>query len=684
MVFHEEETEPLATKPVDKEKEAPSRREEAAVVNEGESVNEDTQAVNEADQQQPTFSSQHINSTKTEYDENPLLSINKPTSAPHNTPVQSLPNSPGSTDNKDRDLKLSGPSASSQTITSSLPYLPPPPVPVSASRPDAAEGGTEPPNRDHVVSPSSGSNATTATNNTATVSTSANGNDPKQEEESESPISIINRRNIFATSDSRSSSASKQVAGPPAKEPLKTNAEERSSSDSSSQGGVAPQSFYFDKDRSVTDPHVKHETNDQKINISNWRQGADTYSLMEGATPTANSSAGGNGSNNSNSNNDDNNSNNSNTNSNGNSNEDEGEGEDGEEHADNEARSRSNSRSSQRGSETNGPARIANGLDSSPNAANNDDDNYVPPPPPRYINSKLDDIRSRLLLNPRTVSPRSEEDMDKTHAAAVLSNMRSSPFRLSDRPASLSSSRPGSSSFSGKGYARPVIRIHHREEPSGDQDDNAVLDDEEEEDDDEEEDENGNERIRHSSTSRAVPAPVPARRKEVTWNKNGKRVSRRLSAPETRRTKTKKIKVEPGKEALSVRSRDSSVPRSGPNGEEIDETYSSHEVMENEEEEEEEDYEDGKNGSKGQSKKNAMGSRSRTGCWICRLRKKKCTEERPRCYNCDRLNLDCFYDVIKPDFVSNPQKKQMKLEEIKKKTKEAKRNAMRKKPGANP
>ncbi|CAR26929.1 hypothetical protein ZYGR_0I02010 [Zygosaccharomyces rouxii] len=650
MVSHEEETEPLVTKPVDKEEEAPSRREEAAVVKEGKSTNEDKPVTTETDpQQQQGFSSQHIHSIKTEYDENPLLSINKPTSAPHNTPVQSPPTSPGSGINKDKDNKLSTASTTSQTISSSLPRLPPLPVPVSASRPDATDGGTEPPNIDHVVSPGSNNGAA----DTATAS-AGTGTEEKQEEEGDSPISIINRRNIFATSDSRSSSASKQVAGPPAKEHLKTNSEEgnSSSSNSNSQGGVAPQSFYFDKDRSVTDPHVKHESNDQKINISNWRHGADNYSLIEGANSNTNVNESG-----------------------GNSNEGEGEG--------SGDRSRSNSRSSPRGSETNGPAKISNGLNSSPHATNDDDDNYVPPPPPRYINSKLDDIRSRLLLNPRTVSPRSDEDMDKTHAAAVLSNMRSSPFRLSDRPASLSSSRPGSSSFSGKGYARPVIRIHHREEPSGDQDDNAVLDDDDEEEEDEEdEDENGNERLRHSSTSRVVPAPTPARRKEVTWNKNGKRVSRRLSAPETRRTKTKKIKIEPGKDTTNARSRDSSIPRNGAHGEEVDDTYSSHEVMENEEEEEE--YEEGKNGNRGQSKKNSMGSRSRTGCWICRLRKKKCTEERPRCYNCDRLNLTCYYDVIKPDFVSNPQKKQMKLEEIKRKTKEAKRNAMRKKPGANP
>ena len=40
---------------------------------------------------------------------------------------------------------------------------------------------------------------------------------------------------------------------------------------------------------------------------------------------------------------------------------------------------------------------------------------------------------------------------------------------------------------------------------------------------------------------------------------------------------------------------------------------------------------------------------------------------------------DSFYDIVKPDFISDPAKKAAKLEEIKKKTKEAKRQAMKKK-----
>ena len=78
------------------------------------------------------------------------------------------------------------------------------------------------------------------------------------------------------------------------------------------------------------------------------------------------------------------------------------------------------------------------------------------------------------------------------------------------------------------------------------------------------------------------------------------------------------------------------------------------------------------------TKEGNVGTRSRKGCWICRLRKKKCTEDKPSCFNCRRLNLTCLYSDKKPDFIANPAKKSKKLDEIREKTKIAKRNAMRK------
>ncbi|KAI8674581.1 hypothetical protein NCS57_00356300 [Fusarium keratoplasticum] len=39
------------------------------------------------------------------------------------------------------------------------------------------------------------------------------------------------------------------------------------------------------------------------------------------------------------------------------------------------------------------------------------------------------------------------------------------------------------------------------------------------------------------------------------------------------------------------------------------------------------------------------GSRSKTGCWTCRLRRKKCDENKPACENCTSRNLECYgYD----------------------------------------
>ncbi|RMI99714.1 hypothetical protein CDV36_016026, partial [Fusarium kuroshium] len=39
------------------------------------------------------------------------------------------------------------------------------------------------------------------------------------------------------------------------------------------------------------------------------------------------------------------------------------------------------------------------------------------------------------------------------------------------------------------------------------------------------------------------------------------------------------------------------------------------------------------------------GSRTKTGCWTCRLRRKKCDENKPACSNCTSRNLECYgYD----------------------------------------
>lgn len=45
--------------------------------------------------------------------------------------------------------------------------------------------------------------------------------------------------------------------------------------------------------------------------------------------------------------------------------------------------------------------------------------------------------------------------------------------------------------------------------------------------------------------------------------------------------------------------------------------------------------------------------RSKQGCWTCRLRKKKCDEQRARCALCESLCLPCYGYGPKPDWMKN-------------------------------
>lgn len=40
--------------------------------------------------------------------------------------------------------------------------------------------------------------------------------------------------------------------------------------------------------------------------------------------------------------------------------------------------------------------------------------------------------------------------------------------------------------------------------------------------------------------------------------------------------------------------------------------------------------------------------RSRNGCWTCKRRKVRCNEQRPLCYHCERLNLECVWKDTAP------------------------------------
>lgn len=298
----------------------------------------------------------------------------------------------------------------------------------------------------------------------------------------------------------------------------------------------------------------------------------------------------------------------------------------------------------------------------------------TPIKPPRVINSKFDGMRTRLLNNPKKITPSSrrhsdEEDMMGT-AAAVLSNMRSSPFKFKiskDSISSASSSRPHSSSFSARSnnsiHSRPRLVVHKLKDFDT-KDESAIgsLSSTEEE-----------------STDHEQNSPKGT----VNWNKNGKRVStthietakvkiikndskyQPIASTNTLSYQQKKIVTQQHNDSTN---NDDEENRMEPLSEEtlkasITGAKNSFRVMS-----------DGKNVKNGN-----RSTRSRSGCWICRLRKKKCTEEKPSCVNCSRLNLTCYYDVKKPDFVSDPMKKAEKLKEIKKFTRAAKRSAMKKK-----
>ncbi|XDT39947.1 Zn(2)-C6 fungal-type DNA-binding domain profile [Nakaseomyces glabratus] len=366
------------------------------------------------------------------------------------------------------------------------------------------------------------------------------------------------------------------------------------------------------------------------------------------------------------------------------------------------------------------------------------DEGYVPPPPPKYINSKLDGLRSRLLLDPKEnkQTPRHDEDV-----AQVLSNMRSSPFspssnRLTPTSASSSSSSDkhhyhftstlSSSSILGRpllfrsensspDFGSPIGTENHidtSDEKSPNmisetkseisQNETSSLDDGEsskeaettvskpstdnittaesasetstgntvaengkdevvKSETDEIEDKEKAEKLTRfrSKIKEAERILREQKTRNITWIKSGKRINRESSThdssnssipkrlktePSTTIDKQRKIKLNkaPGADNKPPISAASKVKKEG-------------------------------------ERKRKPATRSRTGCWICRLRKKKCSEEKPACFNCQRLNLDCYYDAFKPDFVADPVVRKQKMDEIRMKTKEAKRQAMKKK-----
>lgn len=334
---------------------------------------------------------------------------------------------------------------------------------------------------------------------------------------------------------------------------------------------------------------------------------------------------------------------------------------------------------------------------------------------PKYFNTKFDELRNRVLLGSSNAFPKVESankypynstmvnptlnDQDSNvdaEAAAIISQMRSSPLPPFNEQFGSGNhdSRPNSSlsnqslqnnafnPFSKRLLPKPVLRVNQRP-LTGNQDELVIM---EEEDDDDDGYGDGD----YEMTEGGSKAP-----ETVAWNKNGKRrLSRRRSGPPHYQSQLTGIKNEIGDHPDTTaypaadisengmhikRSRSSSLSTEhtgllSPNSKHAKQLKFKESNYNNDV-----SNEQMVKSSDQIKKRNATGARSRTGCWICRLRKKKCTEEKPQCQNCVRLHLECFYDIVKPDFISDPAKKAAKLEEIKKKTKEAKRQAMKKK-----
>lgn len=382
------------------------------------------------------------------------------------------------------------------------------------------------------------------------------------------------------------------------------------------------------------------------------------------------------------------------------------------------------------------------------------------------LNVNLGGLKKKLLTNPHNITnslPNSinvippfglstttttNAEIDQLdNAAAVLSTLRSSPFKGSDRRSSSFSipfssynnsnhnnnnliminsnppsssgnkdfnsnsnpfttnnihnllslprtrSRPHSSSFSSalKNFTRPILRIHHKEKPSKikinkDNNSSALISSSDDTEDDE-----INKDKEIIEKDEIIKPPVTKKRKyqkrknrknakinkddTVTWNKNGKRIDKEIISSKTippmtqikrvkepivkkKRKSIKKIQAEAAEAAvLALHQLDPEkypLPANHPDAP--------------------------PKPKKPRTRRSSDGTpatRSRSGCWICRLRKKKCSEEKPKCSNCQRLHLDCDYSVERPDFVTNEELRKAKLQEIKFHTRESKRKTMR-------
>jgi C6 transcription factor Pro1 len=76
-------------------------------------------------------------------------------------------------------------------------------------------------------------------------------------------------------------------------------------------------------------------------------------------------------------------------------------------------------------------------------------------------------------------------------------------------------------------------------------------------------------------------------------------------------------------------------------------------------------------------------ARSSTGCWTCRVRKKKCSEERPACSTCGLLRIACHGYGEKPAWMDGGQKEKAEAGCIKRAIKENKSKKRRTQPSSS-
>ncbi|QPC75257.1 hypothetical protein HYE68_006009 [Fusarium pseudograminearum] len=57
--------------------------------------------------------------------------------------------------------------------------------------------------------------------------------------------------------------------------------------------------------------------------------------------------------------------------------------------------------------------------------------------------------------------------------------------------------------------------------------------------------------------------------------------------------------------------------------------------------------------------------RSNAGCWTCRLRRKKCDEKRPVCDSCSALEITCYFNDEKPEWMDGAEQQKAMAEKIK-------------------